>query len=264
MNFSDKIPTVWLALLASVFCWLVTALGASLVFFFKKTNALVMNILIGFSAGVMVAASFWSLLAPSIDLSVELGYIPWLFPCMGFIAGGLFVLGASRLLDKSIDAKNKDTGESRKRSILLFSSITLHNIPEGMSVGVAFGAVAMSTPLCSLAGAFALAIGVGLQNFPEGAAVALPLRHDGYSRTKAFLFGQFSGMVEPCAAMIGFFLCTAIRAALPFCLAFSAGAMIAVVASELIPEACKENKNFAVLGCIAGFIMMMVMEIVLG
>lgn len=257
MDFFVNIPTVWLSLISSVFCWLVTACGAAFVFFFKKVNVKVMDILMGFSAGVMTAASFWSLLSPAIELGSQLGYIPWLFPCIGFSAGGLFVVGVSKLLDKSLN-------NGSKRSVLLVSSITLHNIPEGMSVGVAFGALALDTPGSTLAGAFLLALGIGLQNFPEGASVSLPLRRDGMSRGKAFLYGQFSGLVEPCAAMLGYFLCTAVRAALPFCLSFSAGAMIAVVASELIPESCRDNKNFAALGCIAGFVLMMVMDVALG
>lgn len=264
MFFTEEIPMVWLTFGASVFCWLITALGAALVFFFKKVNTTIMNILMGFSAGVMIAASFWSLLSPAIELSGELGYVPWLFPCLGFVAGGLFVVGVSKLLDKSIGNNGDIAFASRKRGILLIASITLHNIPEGMSVGVAFGAVAAGTPGSTAIGALILALGIGLQNFPEGASVSLPLRRDGISRTKAFLCGQFSGIVEPCAAMIGYFLCMAIKAALPFCLSFSAGAMIAVVASELIPEACRENKNFAAIGCIAGFTVMMLLDVALG
>ena len=252
MDLLENIPTVWLALIASVFCWLVTALGASLVVFFKKVNARLMNALMGFSAGVMIAASFWSLLSPAIDLGTELGYLPWLFPCVGFAAGGLFVIGAAKLLDKTVRMQNDEQNKSKKRSILLVASITLHNIPEGMSVGVAFGAAAACTPGSTVLGALILALGIGLQNFPEGASVALPLRRDGVSRRKAI------------AAMIGYFLCTAINAALPFCLSFSAGAMIAVVASELIPEAAGENKNLAAIGCIAGFIVMMLMDVALG
>lgn len=263
MNVSEKIPAVWLALGASLFCWAVTALGAALVFFFKKNNQTVMNVLMGFSAGVMIAASFWSLLSPAIELSETLGYIPWLFPAIGFAAGGMFVIGAAKLLDKGL-AMREHNAEGRKRSILLVTSITLHNIPEGMSVGVAFGAFAMGTAGSTLIGAFSLALGIGLQNFPEGASVSLPLRREGYSRRKAFFCGQLSGLVEPCAAMIGYFLCTAIRAALPFCLAFSAGAMIAVAASELLPEAGGQNKNLAALGCIAGFLVMMIMDVALG
>lgn len=263
MNFFEKIPAVWLALGASVFCWLITALGATLVFFFKKGNQTVLNVFMGFSAGVMIAASYFSLLAPAIGLGQTLGYIPWLFPAVGFAAGGLFVIGAEKLLDKSIGATCNEN-RSRKRSILLVTSITLHNIPEGMSVGVAFGAFAMGTPGSTLIGALSLALGIGLQNFPEGASVALPLLRDGDSRFRAFFFGQLSGIVEPCAALLGFFLCTAMRAALPFCLSFSAGAMVAVVAGELLPEACRENKNIAALGCIGGFLMMMVLDVALG
>ena len=264
MNFLEKIPTVWLCLGASVFCWFVTALGAALVFFFKKINTTVMNVLMGFSAGVMIAASFWSLLSPAIDLSIELGYIAWLFPAVGFLAGGLFVIGAAKLMDKSFARTQSEAGISKKRSMLLVGAITLHNIPEGMSVGVAFGAVAMGAAGSTLIGALALALGIGLQNFPEGASVALPLRRDGCGRAKAFFYGQLSGIVEPCAAVIGYFLCTAVQAALPFCLAFSAGAMIAVVASELLPEACRENKNIAAIGCIMGFLVMMIMDVALG
>ena len=263
MNISDKIPAVWLALGASLFCWAVTALGASLVFFFRKSNQTVMNVLMGFSAGVMIAASFWSLLSPAIELSETLGYVPWLFPAAGFAAGGLFVIGAAKLLDKGV-AMRAENAEGRKRSILLVTSITLHNIPEGMSVGVAFGAFAVGTAGSTLIGAFSLALGIGLQNFPEGASVSLPLRREGYCRRNAFFYGQLSGIVEPCAAMLGYFLCTAIRAALPFCLAFSAGAMIAVAASELLPEASGQNKNLAALGCIAGFLVMMIMDVALG
>lgn len=264
MNFIDKIPTVWLALGASCFCWILTALGASLVFFFRKVNATVMNVLMGFSAGVMIAASFWSLLSPAIELSGELGYIIWLFPCVGFLAGGAFVIAVSKLLDASINLKSIQSGNRKKRSILLVTSITLHNIPEGMCVGVAFGALASGTAGSTLIGALALALGIGLQNFPEGASVSLPLRRDGATRLKAFSLGQLSGIVEPCAAMLGYFLSLAIRAALPFCLSFSAGAMLAVVASELIPEACRENKNLAAIGCIAGFLVMMFMDVALG
>lgn len=278
MELIKNIPTFYLALIASVFCWIVTALGAMIVFFFKKANAAVLNVLMGFSAGVMIAASFWSLLSPAIELSTELGYVPWLFPFLGFITGGIFVVAVSKLLDKVTSNKSvtntdnvstaNESGNNvqngKKRGILLVMSITLHNIPEGMCVGVAFGAVAMGTPGSSLIGALLLALGIALQNFPEGASVALPLRRDGYSRKKAFMFGQLSGIVEPCAAIIGYFLCTVVKSALPFCLSFSAGAMIAVVASELIPESCGEGKNTAALGCIAGFAVMMIMDVALG
>lgn len=261
MNFFESIPTVWLALGASCFCWAVTALGAALVFFFRESNQTVLDICMGFAAGVMTAASFWSLLSPAIDLGTSLGYLPWLFPAVGFAAGGLFVVGAEKLLTGSVAAT---TEKPRTRSLLLVLSITLHNIPEGMCVGVAFGAFAMHTPGSTLVGALSLALGIGLQNFPEGASVALPLRRDGVSRAKAFAIGQGSGIVEPIAALLGYFLCTAVRAALPFCLSFSAGAMIAVVAGELLPEACRAHKNLAALGCIGGFLLMMILDVALG
>lgn len=262
MNLSN-IPNVWLALAASCFCWFVTALGASVVFFFKKSNTIVMNVLMSFSAGVMIAASFWSLLAPAIQLSEELGYKIWFFPLVGFLSGGAFVVGVSKLLDKNLGNKYTESN-SKKRSILLVSSITLHNIPEGMSVGVAFGAAADGNTTAAIIGALTLAFGIALQNFPEGASVALPLKREGCSSLKAFTLGQLSGIVEPCAAMLGYFLCTAVKAALPFCLSFSAGAMIAVVASELLPESSLSGKNISALGCIAGFALMMLLDVILG
>lgn len=263
-DFLATIPPVWLTLIATGFTWGVTALGAAMVFFFKTVNRKVMDVMMGFAAGVMIAASFWSLLSPAINMSAELGYIEWLWPAIGFLSGGLFVLGASKLLDKSLKLKDEGKTGGMKRSILLVSSITLHNIPEGLSVGVAFGAMALGIPGCEIVGATLLAIGIGIQNFPEGASVSLPLRREGMSRRKSFFFGQASGVVEPCAAIIGYFLATAMRAILPFALAFSAGAMVAVVASELIPESAKEHKNLAVVGCIFGFIAMMILDVALG
>lgn len=260
----STIPPVWLTVIATAFTWGVTALGAATVFFFKTVNRKVMDIMMGFSAGVMIAASFWSLLSPAIEMSGELGYIKWLWPAVGFLAGGLFVVGASKLLDRSLKLKNEGEHGGLKRSILLVSSITLHNIPEGLSVGVAFGAMAMGIPGCEIVGASLLAVGIGIQNFPEGASVSLPLRREGYSRARSFFYGQASGIVEPCAGIIGYFLATAMRAILPFALAFSAGAMISVVSSELLPESAKENKNLSVIGCIAGFLVMMILDVALG
>lgn len=263
IDIMAQIPPFWLALLATLFTWFVTALGAATVFFFKTVNRKILDLMMGFSAGVMIAASFWSLLSPAIELSETLGYISWLWPAIGFLVGGLFVVGASKLLDKAIKVKDEVHGKSLKRSILLVSSITLHNIPEGLSVGVAFGAFALAVPGCELIGAFLLALGIGIQNFPEGVSVSLPLRREGVSRGKSFFYGQASGFVEPLAAMLGFCLATTMRAILPFALAFSAGAMISVVSSELIPEANK-NKNLAVIGCIVGFLIMMILDVALG
>ncbi len=265
MNWFATLNPVMQAFLATLFTWGVTALGSLTVCFFKTLNKKVLSIVLGFSAGVMIAASFWSLLSPSIDLCFELGFIPWLLPALGFIVGGLFVLFSDKFLDKVLNKKRKTKkAESLKRSILLVSAITIHNIPEGMSIGVAFGGLAMGVPGVTLAGAIMLALGIGIQNFPEGAAVSLPLRKEGYSRFKSFMYGQASALVEPISAIVGVALVLTIRSILPFLLSFAAGAMIAVVARELLPESITENKNLATLGLIIGFIIMMILDVALG
>ncbi|MCI8777553.1 MAG: ZIP family metal transporter [Bacilli bacterium] len=265
MNWFENLNPVIQALLATIFTWGVTALGALVVCFFKNVNKKVLNTILGFSAGIMIAASFWSLLSPAIDLSIELDYIAWLLPMIGFIVGGLFVLLSDRFLDKVLKNKNNlQNSASLKRSILLVSAITIHNIPEGMAVGVAFGGIASGVSGMTLIGAIMLAIGIGIQNFPEGAAVSLPLRNEGFSRTKSFMFGQASALVEPISAIIGVVLVLTIRGILPFLLAFAAGAMITVAARELLPESVKENKNLSTLGLIVGFTIMMVLDVALG
>ncbi|MCI9434361.1 MAG: ZIP family metal transporter [Bacilli bacterium] len=265
MNWFENLNPVIQALLATIFTWGVTALGALVVCFFKNVNKKVLNTILGFSAGIMIAASFWSLLSPAIDLSIELDYIAWLLPMIGFIVGGLFVLLSDRFLDKVLKNKsNLQNSASLKRSILLVSAITIHNIPEGMAVGVAFGGIASGVSGMTLIGAIMLAIGIGIQNFPEGAAVSLPLRNEGFSRTKSFMFGQASALVEPISAIIGVVLVLTIRGILPFLLAFAAGAMITVAARELLPESVKENKNLSTLGLIVGFTIMMVLDVALG
>lgn len=265
MNWFENLSPVIQALIATTFTWGVTALGALVVCFFKNINKKVLNTILGFSAGVMIAASFWSLLAPSIDLSFELGYIAWILPAFGFIVGGLFVLLSDKFLDRVLKGKkNLRSAISLKRSILLISAITIHNIPEGMAVGVAFGGIASGVPGMTLIGAIMLAIGIGIQNFPEGAAVSLPLRNEGFSRFKSFMLGQASALVEPISAVIGVVLVLTIRSILPFLLAFAAGAMIAVAARELLPESVKENKNLATLGLIFGFTLMMILDVALG
>lgn len=265
MNWFENLNPVIQALIATTFTWGVTALGALVVCFFKNINKKVLNTILGFSAGVMIAASFWSLLAPAIDLSYELGYIAWILPAFGFIVGGLFVLLSDKFLDKVLkNKKNLRSAVSLKRSILLISAITIHNIPEGMAIGVAFGGIASEVPGMTLIGAIMLAIGIGIQNFPEGAAVSLPLRNEGFSRFKSFMLGQASALVEPISAVIGVVLVLSIRSILPFLLAFAAGAMIAVAARELLPESVKENKNLATLGLIFGFTLMMVLDVALG
>lgn len=228
-------------------------------------NKKVLNTILGFSSGVMIAASFWSLLAPAIDLSLELGYIVWLLPAIGFIFGSLFVLFSDSFLDKVLkNRKDLRHADSLKRSILLISAITIHNIPEGMAIGVAFGGISSGVPGVTLIGAIMLAVGIGIQNFPEGAAVSLPLRNEGFSRFKSFMLGQASALVEPISAVIGVILVLTIRSILPFLLSFAAGAMIAVAARELLPESITENKNLATLGLIFGFVLMMVLDVALG
>lgn len=261
--FGDLNPILQ-ALIASTFTWGITLLGALVVCFFKEVNKKALNTILGFSAGVMIAASFWSLLLPSIELSEELGYIAWGLPALGFILGGLFVLLSDKFLDKTLSDKNSIKKDSLKRSILLVSAITLHNIPEGMSIGVAFGGISSGVSGMTLIGAIMLAVGIGIQNFPEGAAVSLPLRKEGFSRKKSFFIGQASALVEPISAVIGVILVLAVRSILPILLSFAAGAMITVAARELLPESISENKNLSTLGLISGFVLMMVLDVALG
>ncbi len=261
--FRDLNPILQ-ALIATTFTWGITLLGALVVCFFKEVNKKALNTILGFSAGVMIAASFWSLLLPSIELSEELGYIAWGLPALGFILGGLFVLLSDKFLDKTLSDKNSIKKDSLKRSILLVSAITLHNIPEGMSIGVAFGGISSGVSGMTLIGAIMLAVGIGIQNFPEGAAVSLPLRKEGFSRKKSFFIGQASALVEPISAVIGVILVLAVRSILPILLSFAAGAMITVASRELLPESISENKNLSTLGLISGFVLMMVLDVALG
>ena len=257
------------ALIATGFTWFLTALGAGLVFFFKTINRKVLDSMLGFAAGVMIAASFWSLLAPAIEMSKEAGNLPWLAPLIGFLLGGVFLKLADSLLPHVHIGmpveKAKGVKTNWKRSILLVTAITLHNIPEGLAVGVAFGAVAAGIPSATFAGAAALAIGIGIQNFPEGAAVSIPLRREGISRFKSFWYGQLSGMVEPIAGVIGAVAVLTLRPLLPYALSFAAGAMIYVVVEELIPEAQSSgNSDFATMGTMLGFAVMMLLDVALG
>ena len=253
------------ALIATLFTWGVTALGSAPVFFVRTINQRLMDGLLGMAAGVMIAASFWSLLAPAIELSGG----SWVPATAGFLGGGLFLY----LLDKLLphlhpglpmkDAEGIST--SWQRSILLVLAITLHNIPEGLAVGVAFGAAAAGIDGASLGAAIALAIGIGIQNFPEGTAVAMPLRREGLGRFKCFWYGQLSGAVEPVAGVLGAWAVLVMRPILPYALAFAAGAMIFVCVEELIPESQRnENTDFATLGAIFGFAIMMMLDVALG
>lgn len=260
---------VLLALGATLFTWFVTALGAAMVFFFKTINQKILNFMLGFAAGVMIAASFWSLLKPAIEMSEENGSLPWLPAVVGFLLGGVFLLIVDKILPHLHLGLSIDKAEGIKtkwqRSVLLVLAITLHNIPEGLAVGVAFGALANNPDMGMLAGAIALAFGIGLQNFPEGAAVSIPLRREGFSRLKAFNFGQLSGIVEPIAGVIGAYLVLSITPLLPYALSFAAGAMIFVVVEELIPESQRGNKtDLSTIGAMLGFATMMLLDVALG
>lgn len=264
-----EIPPIGQALLATGFTWFVTALGATAVFFFTQINRKVLDAMLGFAAGVMLAASFWSLLAPSIELAGELGGPAWLPAAIGFLLGGAFI----RLVDAILPhmhlfaarAEAEGLSTTWRRSILLVLAITMHNFPEGLAVGVAFGAVAAGLPSATLAAAVALAIGIGLQNFPEGVAVAVPLRREGMSRFKAFWYGQASGMVEPLAGLLGAAAVLWMRPLLPYALAFAAGAMVFVVVEELVPESqAGGNTDLATLGAMLGFAVMMTLDVALG
>ncbi len=260
---------VLLALIATLFTWAVTALGAAMVFFFKSINKKILNSMLGFAAGVMIAASFWSLLKPAIEMAEASGGVPWIPAVVGFLSGGAFLYLIDRLLPHLHLGLSIDKAEGIKthwqRSVLLVLAITLHNIPEGLAVGVAFGALANNPDMGALAGAVVLAIGIGLQNFPEGAAVSIPLRREGFSRLKAFNYGQLSGMVEPVAGVIGAYLVLTIIPLLPYALAFAAGAMIFVVIEELIPESQAGNEtDLSTIGAMLGFAVMMLLDVALG
>lgn len=267
MEWFQSLNPVLQALMATLFTWFVTALGAATVFIFKNINKKVLNGMLGFAAGVMIAASFWSLLNPAISMAEEAGMIAWVPAVIGFLAGGLFLWLVDIIMPHlHIGPQNEPEGVKTgwKRSILLVLAITLHNIPEGLAVGVAFGAAANS-PAATLTGAIALALGIGLQNFPEGAAVSVPLRREGLTRFKSFVYGQASGIVEPIAGVIGAFAVILMKPLLPYALSFAAGAMIYVVVEELIPEAQQEkHSNIGTLGAMAGFALMMLLDVALG
>lgn len=262
MNWFMELSPVWQGISATLFTYAVTALGAAVVFFFKSVNKKLMDVMMGFAAGVMIAASFWSLLSPAIELAEELGRSCWLTASAGFLLGGCFIMLSDALLTK-IGVWSKSPG-GKKRSAMLVTAVTLHNIPEGLAVGVAFGSAAMAVEGSSVTTALMLALGIGLQNFPEGACVSLPLLGDGFSRRKSFFLGQLSGMAEPIAGAFGVIFAMAVRQALPIALSFSAGAMISVVCSELIPESFEDNKNIASLGVLLGFVVMMALDVALG
>ncbi|MBE2189358.1 MAG: ZIP family metal transporter [Desulfobulbaceae bacterium] len=269
LEWANRQDVVLLALYASLFTWSITALGAATVFFFKSINKRVLNAMLGFAAGVMIAASFWSLLNPAIEMAEAMGMIPWVQAVAGFLSGGLALFLIDRILPHLHLGLPRTEAEGIKtswhRSILLVLAITLHNIPEGLAIGVAFGALATDMPGASMAGAIALALGIGLQNFPEGAAVSVPLRREGFSRLKAFTYGQASAIVEPIAAVVGAYAVITFSSVLPFALSFAAGAMIFVVVEELIPESQQGNDtDTSTIGAMLGFAIMMVLDVALG
>ena len=267
ITFFQNTDPVLGALYATLFTWWMTAFGASFVFLFKTMNRVFLDGMLGFTGGVMVAASFWSLLAPGIEMSEGEGFIKVIPAAVGFALGALFIFG----LDKTLPHLHINFKEAEgiktpwHKSTLLTLAITLHNIPEGLAVGVLFGGVAAGLPEASLTGAVVLAIGIGIQNFPEGIAVSMPLRRQGMSRRKSFMYGQASAAVEPIAAVIGALAVTFFTPILPYALAFAAGAMIFVVIEEVIPETqLDKNTDIATLGFIGGFIVMMILDVALG
>jgi ZIP family zinc transporter len=269
IQYFESISPVLAAFYASLFTWILTALGASLVFFLKGMNRGLLDGMLGFTGGVMVAASFWSLLAPGIAMSPGEGFVKVMPSAIGFGLGALFLYG----LDKILPHLHINFKESEKegikspwhRTTLLVSAITMHNIPEGLAVGVLFGGVAAGIPEATIGGAVALALGIGIQNFPEGIAVSMPLRRQGVSRFKSFWYGQLSAIVEPVAAVFGALAVTFFTPILPYALAFAAGAMIFVVVEEVIPETQRDKyTDIATLGFIGGFIVMMTLDVALG
>ena len=262
MFFLLNLNPILQALLATIFTWSITAFGASLVYFFRKINKNVLDSMLGISAGVMIAASFWSLLSPAISMANNLKMNTMFVVSIGFILGGLLLFVGDKIIDK---LQHKKGITNNKRVVMLITSITLHNIPEGLAVGVAFGSTLYGLDGATLMSAWTLALGIGIQNFPEGTAVSVPLRREGFSRNKAFLFGQLSGIVEPMSGVIGAILVLKIRLILPFLLAFAAGAMIYVVVEELIPESqSNESKDLMAMFTLVGFTIMMLLDVLLG
>lgn len=263
---------VLMALAATCGTWLVTALGAAMVVFFKSPQVKILNLMLGFASGVMIAASFWSLLQPAIERAEQQGNVPaYIVATIGFLSGALFMWLSDKavcLARKGADSYKKTDSRQFNRIIVLILSITLHNIPEGMAVGVAFGALqGGNCTVDEIMGAVTIAIGIGLQNFPEGAAVSVPLRREGFSRRKSFFLGQASGMVEPVAGLLGAVMVVHVEAILPFALSFAAGAMILVAVHELIPECQRNQQNqpyFATMGIVSGFAVMMLLDVMLG
>lgn len=267
VDYFESISPILGALYATIFTWGLTAFGAAFVFFFKKMNRSLLDGMLGFTGGVMIAASYWSLLAPAIEMSDGEGVMR-IFPvAMGFILGALFLFGLDKVMPHLHINFKKEEGIKTpwQRTTLLALAITLHNIPEGLAVGVLFGGVAAGIPEATIAGALTLAIGIGIQNFPEGIAVAMPLRRMGLSRRKSFMYGQASALVEPVFGVLGALAVTFFTPILPYALAFAAAAMIYVVIEEVVPETQQSgNTDIATLGFVGGFVVMMSLDVLLG
>ncbi len=269
LTFVQGLNPVLQALAATCFTWAMVMLGAAAVFVAKDVNRKLLDGMLGFAAGVMIAASYWSLLAPAIEMSTDLEVPAWFPVSIGFLAGGVFLMGIDRILPHLHLGMpvNKAEGikTSWRRSTLLILAITLHHIPEGLAVGIAFGSVTPDFGSASFTGAVALAIGVGIQNIPEGLAVSLSLRREGLSRIKSFVYGQFSGLVEPIAGVIGAVVVSASKAVMPYALGFAAGAMLFVIVEEIIPESQRSNNaDLATMCTMIGFVVMMVLDVSLG
>jgi ZIP family zinc transporter len=267
IDYLGSIEPVYAALIATTFTWLLTALGASFVFLFKTIRKTVMDGMLGFTGGVMVAASIWSLLIPAMNMSPGEGFIKVLPAIIGFILGAGFLFALDKVLPHlHVNFKQVEGVKSPwQKTTLLVLAITLHNIPEGLAVGVLFGGVAMGIPEATIGGAVALGLGIGLQNFPEGIAVSMPLRRMGMSRRKSFFYGQFSAIVEPIAGVLGALAVASFTPMLPYALAFAAGAMMFVVVEEVIPEAQQnQGSDIATVGFLIGFLVMMTLDVVLG
>jgi ZIP family zinc transporter len=267
--FLEQPPVLLQALLAGLFTWGMTGLGAATIFIFRKINQKILDIMLGFAAGVMIAASFWSLLAPSIEMAADQGMIPWLPALTGFLLGAAFFRLMDKILPHLHPLMPADKAEGIKtqwpKCTLLVLALTIHNIPEGLAVGVAFGSALINPDTLPLAGAIALAVGIGIQNFPEGLAVSFPLHRDGFSKGRSFWYGLLSGAVEPVAAVIGAAIVMIVQSLLPFALAFAAGAMIFVVVEEVIPESQQNgNGDLATTGTILGFALMMLLDVAFG
>jgi ZIP family zinc transporter len=267
IEYFSQLDPIQGALYATLFTWGITALGASSVFLFKSMSRMSLDGMLGFTGGVMVAASFWSLLSPAIEMSAGEGFVKVMPSAIGFGLGALFIFGLDKILPHIHINFKKSEGIKTpwRRTTLLVLAITLHNIPEGLAIGVLFGGVAAGIPEASIAGAVVLAFGIGLQNFPEGIAVSMPLRRLGVSKLKSFWYGQLSAIVEPIAGVIGAVAVTFFTPLLPYALAFAAGAMIFVVVEEVIPETQLDKyTDIATLGFIGGFIIMMSLDVALG